>query len=47
MCVFLEFSRCVGFILKLKDGSKQDLHEYRILSLVHPPTIGSDPIVRP
>ena len=38
LCDFLDFSRCVEFILKLKDSSKQDLCEYRILSLVHPPT---------
>ena len=37
LCDFLDFGRCVEFILKLKDGSKQDLCEYRILSLVHPP----------
>ena len=38
LCDFLDFGRCVEFILKLKDGSKQDLREYRILSLVHPTT---------
>ena len=41
LCDFLDFGRCVEFILKLKDGSKQDLREYRILSLVHPPTNNS------
>ena len=40
LCDFLDFGRCVEFILKLKDGSKQDLRKYRILSLVHPPTCG-------
>ena len=40
LCDFLDFGRCVEFILKLKDGSKQDLCEYRILALVHPPNFG-------
>ena len=39
LCDFLDFGRCVEFILKLKDGSKQDLREYQILSLVHPPSV--------
>ena len=34
---FLDFRQSVEFILKLKDGSTQDLREYRIFSLVHPP----------
>ena len=39
ICDFLDFGRCVEFILKLKDGSKQDLCEYQIFSLVHPPSM--------
>ena len=38
LCDFLDFGRCIEFILKLKDSSKQDLHKYRILSLVHSPS---------